>query len=51
MDAENSGKKFWGYPVLSIEEAREKAKVIIIVARRMFQKIIYKRINNLQRCV
>ncbi|WP_455577160.1 hypothetical protein [Anaerosinus sp.] len=48
MDAENSGKKFWGYPVLSIEEAREKAKVIIIVARRMFQKIIYKRINNLQ---
>lgn len=49
MDAENVGRSFFGYKVLSPEEAALKTKIIVIVARHAFQRIIYKRIEFLKK--
>ena len=47
MDAQNEGKVFWGYPVLSADEAGERGDVIVVVARTSVLNIIFNRIRAL----
>lgn len=48
MDPIKTGSQVFGLPVLSKEEAKEKARVIVIVARRSAIRIIYNRIKELE---
>ena len=48
MDAQNEGKEYFGFPVLTIDEVRAKADVIVIVARTSVLNVIYNRIKHLE---
>lgn len=47
MDPENSGRRVFGLPVLSKEEAAARVKAIVIVARSAVVPIVYARIADL----
>lgn len=49
MDARNTGKKFWGLPVLSEKEVLELKPRIVIIARESVVPVIYARIAHLQK--
>jgi HAD superfamily hydrolase (TIGR01549 family) len=48
MDPSKEGEIFWGLPVISKEQAKEGADVIVIVARKASVPIIYERIFDLE---
>ena len=48
MDAQNTGKTFWGLRVLSEEEALGMGARIVIIARESVVPVIYARIAHLQ---
>lgn len=50
MDPEKIGAEYWGLPVISVEEAKEIADVVVIIARDSVLKIIYSRICSLEEC-
>lgn len=50
MDPEKIGAEYWGLPVISVEEAKEIADAVIIIARDSVLKIIYNRICSLEEC-
>lgn len=45
-DSDNLGKKMYGLPIISLEQAEKQGDIIIINAPRTYWKIIYKRISN-----
>jgi len=47
MDAQNEGRTFWGYPVLSADDVMGKADIIVVVARVSVLKVIFERIRLL----
>jgi len=49
MDARNTGKCFWGLPVLSEEEAAALHPRIVIIARESVVPVIYARIAKLEK--
>lgn len=44
MDAQNEGKTFWDYPVLSADDVIGRADIIVVVARVSVLNIIFNRI-------
>ena len=47
MDAQNEGNTFWGYRVLSAQEATKFGDIIVVVARTSVLKVIFERIQHL----
>lgn len=49
MDAQNTGKTFWGFRVLSEEDVLNLGARIVIIARESIVPVIYARIAHLQK--
>lgn len=47
-DADNVGKHMYGIPIISVEEAEEKADVIVINTAETYWDTIYKRISGIK---
>lgn len=48
MDAEKIGQRYWGLPVISVEEAKANADIVIVVAKDSVMRIIYQRVSKLE---
>ena len=46
MDKDQKSGSMWGLPIIAEEEANEKANVIVIVARKGIESIIFNRIKS-----